>query len=180
VLVRHFFTASIILGMLSLPSEGVACEINQYFFGTDIERIREQLGVAPSMLKISDKETLTVTGKQACRWSSDFHDLKIEFTFLYNQLVNIRLTRYPIDKPSLMIWARTQFGEFDDPGKGASLSTRNVQLFRDGSEKLLFYSIRPVRSAFEEMVEVTSKRHETLYQKYFIEVEQVLEGGEVQ
>ena len=172
---KTVLTATLLVAVAVITPVATACEVGRFFFGSEVDTIREQLEIGTTTLKSENRQILTVTGREACRWNAAFSDVRVEFTFLFDTLVNLRLSR-PATTPFLYQWAIARFGPFDLPTSGAG-DPLNRQLFRDDSEILVFYSMRPLGSGSEEVVEISSPRHARLFRKYFQEVEQLLEGG---
>lgn len=157
-----------------LPAYG--CELDRFFFGTDIATVRSYLQIGATMVDGGERTVLAVSGKEACQWDDSFSSMGVEFLFLYNKLVQIKISTAQ-SEPVLYHWALKRYGEFDQEGELEIQAGDNRQLFRDEMDKLIFYSIRPLMGSREESVEITSKRHDPLFRKYYLEVEQLLEGA---
>jgi len=99
----------------------------------------------------------------------------IIFVFLYDKLVEIQTTRLS-EKPTLIHWAESIYGEKEKKPKSYYQERPNAQWLWDNFNATIAYSIAPDVNDVVESIIIQSRRHQLVFEK-FAKEEELLQGG---
>jgi len=177
---KTYLIISIVLVQLLLISSAQArCNLELFSFGSSVQDIEKQLnldegGMLPIMGGESQK-VLFVPGEEICKDEKAFEGAPINFVFLYDKLVEIQTVRLS-DKPILVNWAESIYGDKQDKPKSFSDVKPNAQWLWDNFNATIAYSIRPDSQGVIESIIIQSRRHQLDFEKFAKEEEQLLQG----
>jgi len=177
---KTYLIISIVLVQLLLISSAQArCNLELFRFGSSVQDIEKQLnldegGMLPIMGGAS-QEVLFVPGEEICKDEKSFEGAPINFVFLYDKLVEIQ-TVLLSEKPTLVHWAESIYGEKQGKPKSFFDTKPNAQWLWDNFNATIAYSIRPDSQGVIESIIMQSRRHQRYFEKFAKEEEQSLQG----
>jgi hypothetical protein len=180
IMKKTYLIISIVLVQLLLISSAQArCNLELFRFGSSVQDIEKQLnldegGMLPIMGGESQK-VLFVPGEEICKDEKSFEGAPINFVFLYGKLVEIQTTRLS-EKPMLINWAESIYGEKQGKPKSFFDTKPNAQWLWDNFNATIAYSIRPDSQGVIESVIIQSRRYQLDFEKFAKEEEQLLQG----
>lgn len=143
-----------------IPAYTYACNMQQLSFGSSIDAVATAYQLDTLGANIYGETELVGRGTQLC---DDLPSDSIAiFTFLYNQLVQVKLDRRN-SKDTLLAFAKEHFdapADTDDEAK-------TTRMFDPESPiQTVIYRVQRYREdEEEEMITITSKNHEALFKK---------------
>jgi hypothetical protein len=180
IMKKTYLMISILLVQLLLISSAQArCNLELFSFGSSVQDIEKQLnldegGMLPIMGGASQK-VLFVPGEEICKDEKAFGGAPINFVFLYDKLVEIQTTRLS-EKPTLINWAESIYGEKQNKPKSFYEDKPNAQWLWDNFNATIAYSIQPDSQGVIESIIIQSRRHQLDFEKFAKEEEQSLQG----
>ena len=125
---------------------------NKEFFDLDIE---EKLLVRP----------IFIPGEEVCRDERAFEGTAVDFLFIEDQLVEMRLQRLS-KRPSLVLWAEKIYGEKKNKPLSFFQDEPNASWFWDNFNAVIAYSIKSdLDNQVVESIIIQSRRHQKLFEK---------------
>jgi hypothetical protein len=118
---------------------------------------------------------LFVPGEEVCKEEKSFEGAPVTFVFLYDKLVEIQ-TALLSEKPTLVHWAESIYGDKQDKPKNFFNDKPNAQWLWDNFNATIAYSIRPDANDVIESIIIQSRRHQRYFEKFAKEEEQLLQG----
>ena len=150
------------------------CNLELFRFGSSAEEIKTQLNLAEGgMLPImggESKNVVFVPGEEVCKDEKYFEGAPIIFVFLYDKLVEIQTTRLS-EKPTLIHWAESIYGEKEKKPKSYYQEKPNAQWLWDNFNATIAYSIRPDANDVVESIIIQSRKHQRYFEKFAKEEE---------
>ena len=150
------------------------CNLELFRFGSSAEEIKTQLNLAEGgMLPImggESKNVVFVPGEEVCKDEKYFEGAPIIFVFLYDKLVEIQTTRLS-EKPTLIHWAESIYGEKEKKPKSYYQEKPNAQWLWDNFNATIAYSIRPDVNDVVESIIIQSRKHQRYFEKFAKEEE---------
>jgi hypothetical protein len=181
IMKKTYLIISILLVQLLIISSAQArCNLELFSFGSSVQDIEKQLnldegGMLPIMGGASQK-VLFVPGEEACKGEKAFEGAPINFVFLYDKLVEIQTTRLS-EKPTLISWAESIYGEKDKKPKSFYDDKPNAQWLWDNFNATIAYSIQTDSQGVIESIIIQSRRYQLEFEKFAKEEEQLLQGN---
>jgi hypothetical protein len=181
IMKKTYLIISVILVQLLLISSAQArCNLELFRFGSSAEDIKKQLnlpegGMLPIMGSES-KNVVFVPGEEVCKDEKAFEGAPINFVFLYDKLVEIQTVRLS-EKPTLVNWAESIYGEKQNKPKSFFDTKPNAQWLWDNFNATIAYSIRPDSQGVIESIIMQSRRYQLDFEKFAKEEEELLQGG---
>ena len=177
---KTYLIISVILVQLLLISSAQArCNLELFRFGSSVQDIEKQLNLDEGgMLPImggESQEVLFVPGEEVCKGEKAFESAPVNFVFLYDKLVEIQTTRLS-EKPTLINWAESIYGDKQDKPKSFYDAKPNAQWLWDNFNATIAYSIRPDSQGVIESIIIQSRLHRLDFEKFAKEEEQLLQG----
>ncbi|HJO62980.1 MAG TPA: hypothetical protein QF571_09205 [Desulfobacterales bacterium] len=171
-------TAVMILFMAA--AHAPACNIERFRFGSSPDSVRDRIGMAMPKKGLlpeqdngldaeepterPDREVIAVAGEEACRYTRLFKKTEVDFHFLFDRLVQIQI-RLTTEKPSLIEWAEKKYGVVKNKPRSFFAKRKNAEFFWDKKDTLVFYFVHTVAGKTSEYLEITSKKHDALFEK---------------
>ena len=177
---KTYLIISVVLVQLLLISSAQArCNLELFSFGSSFQDIDKQLnldegGMLPIMGGAS-KNMLFVPGEEVCKDEKAFEGAPVIFVFLYDKLVEIQTMRLS-EKPTMIYWAESIYGEKDKKPKSFYEDKPNAQWLWDNFNATIAYSIHPDANDVVESIIIQSRRHQRYFEKFAKEEEQSLQG----
>jgi hypothetical protein len=169
----------LLIQMVFVSSVQARCNLELFRFGSSAEEIKTQLNLAEGgMLPImggESKNVVFVPGEEVCKDEKYFEGAPIIFVFLYDKLVEIQTTRLS-EKPTLIHWAESIYGEKEKKPKSYYQEKPNAQWLWDNFNATIAYSIAPDVNDVVESIIIQSRRHQLVFEK-FAKEEELLQGG---
>jgi hypothetical protein len=180
IMKKTYLIISIVLVQLLLISSAQArCNLELFRFGSSVQDIEKQLNLDEGgMLPImggESQEVLFVPGEEVCKGEKAFEGAPVTFVFLYDKLVEIQ-TVLLSEKPTLVHWAESIYGDKQDKPKSFFNDKPNAQWLWDNFNATIAYSIRPDANDVIESIIIQSRRHQRYFEKFAKEEEQSLQG----
>jgi hypothetical protein len=180
IMKKTYLIISIVLVQLLLISSAQArCNLELFSFGSSVQDIEKQLNLdGGGMLPImggESQEVLFVPGEEVCKEEKSFEGAPVTFVFLYDKLVEIQ-TVLLSEKPTLVHWAESIYGDKQDKPKNFFNDKPNAQWLWDNFNATIAYSIRPDANDVIESIIIQSRRHQRYFEKFAKEEEQLLQG----
>ena len=181
IMKKTYLIISILLVQLLLISSAQArCNLELFRFGSSAEDIKKQLNLPEGgMLPIMGGESQNVVfvpGEEVCKDEKAFESAPVNFVFLYDKLVEIQTMRLS-EKPTMIQWAESIYGEKDKKPKSFYDEKPNAQWLWDNFNATIAYSIRPDANDVVESIIIQSRRHQSYFEKFAKEEEELLQGG---
>jgi hypothetical protein len=163
------------LQLLLITSVQARCNLELFRFGSSVEEIKHQLslpegGLLPIMGGES-KNIVFVPGEEVCKDEKYFEGTPINFVFLYDKLVEIQTIRLS-EKPMLIHWAESIYGEKDKKPKSFYDEKPNAQWLWDNFNATIAYSIQPDANDVVESIIIQSRKHQRYFEKFAKEEEE--------
>ncbi len=165
---KRKFSLFLLLSLFLISSAQAKCNLEIYRFGSSYQEIQHQLG-DPLPVSVSTKNRLFMPGELVCEHEKALVGSPILFIFFYDQLVQIRVARYTLDgpeKPSLVSWAESIYGERNNKPKSFYSDKPDASWYWDSSNALVRYFVESDGSGFREHVIIESRRHQKLFEKW--------------
>jgi hypothetical protein len=153
-----------------------ACDIAQFHFGStmqDIEKKVKDMGAdtlpaTGTFESIETEQSLLFAGDDLCKSDSLFKGMPIEMIFLYDKLVEVRISNFLEngDTPLLVNWAEKVYGERKNKPRGFYANQPNANWLWESFSSTISYSIIGLGYGVEELVVIQSSRHQDLFKKY--------------
>ena len=166
----------IVVQFFVVAGANAACDIAQFRFGSsmgDIEKKVKKIGAdtlpATGIFKsIETKQSLLFAGDDLCKNDELFKGMPIEMVFLYDKLVEIRISNFleSGDTPVLVNWAEKVYGERPNKPRGFYAEQPNANWIWENFSSTVSYSIIGLGYGVEELVLIQSSRHQDLFKKY--------------
>jgi hypothetical protein len=172
---KTYLIISIILVQLLLISSAQArCNLELFRFGSSVQEIEKQLnlgegGLLPIM-EGGSRQVVLAPGEEVCRGEKYFEGEPIAFVFLYDKLVEIKTMRLS-EKPTLVHWAESIYGEQKNKPKSFYDAKPNAQWLWDNFNATIAYSIQPDANDVVESIIIQSRRHQQYFEKFYKEME---------
>ena len=164
----------LLIQMVFVSSVQARCNLELFRFGSSAEEIKTQLNLAEGgMLPImggESKNVVFVPGEEVCKDEKYFEGAPIIFVFLYDKLVEIQTTRLS-EKPTLIHWAESIYGEKEKKPKSYYQEKPNAQWLWDNFNATIAYSIRPDANDVVESIIIQSRKHQRYFEKFAKEEE---------
>ena len=164
----------LLIQMVFVSSVQARCNLELFRFGSSAEEVKAQLNLAEGgMLPImggESKNVVFVPGEEVCKDEKAFEGAPIIFVFLYDKLVEIQTTRLS-EKPTLIHWAESIYGEKDKKPKSYYDAKPNAQWLWDNFNATIAYSIRPDANDVVESIIIQSRKHQRYFEKFAKEEE---------
>jgi hypothetical protein len=146
-----------------------------------VQDIEKQLNLdGGGMLLImggKSQKVLFGPGEEVCKDEKAFEGAPINFVFLYDKLVEIQTTLLS-EKPTMINWAESIYGEKQDKPKSFFDTKPNAQWLWDNFNATIAYSIQPDSQGVIESIIIQSRRYQLEFEKFAKEEEeQLLQGG---
>jgi len=158
----------VILQLLLISSVDARCNLELFRFGSSYSEIENQLGNAPKV-SASNENRLFIPGEWVCKGEKNFDGSPVFFIFIKDKLVQIVVSRYTIygqEKPSLITWAESIYGERENKPKSFYANKPDASFYWDGFNSLTHYFIENDESGFRENIIIESKRHNKLFETW--------------
>ena len=164
----------LLIQMVFVSSVQARCNLELFRFGSSAEEVKAQLNLAEGgMLPImggESKNVVFVPGEEVCKDEKYFEGAPIIFVFLYDKLVEIQTTRLS-EKPTLIHWAESIYGEKEKKPKSYYQEKPNAQWLWDNFNATIAYSIRPDANDVVESIIIQSRKHQRYFEKFAKEEE---------
>ena len=164
----------LLIQMVFVSSVQARCNLELFRFGSSAEEVKAQLNLAEGgMLPImggESKNVVFVPGEEVCKDEKAFEGAPIIFVFLYDKLVEIQTTRLS-EKPTLIHWAESIYGEKDKKPKSYYDAKPNAKWLWDNFNATIAYSIMPDANDVVESIIIQSRKHQRYFEKFAKEEE---------
>lgn len=161
-----------------ISSAQARCNLELFRFGSSVDEINKQLklpegGMLP-IIASESKNIVFAPGEEVCKGEKYFEGVPVNFVFLYDKLVEIQTIRLS-EKPTLIHWAESIYGEKDNKPRSFYNTKPNAQWLWDNFNATIAYSIQPDADDVVESVIIQSRRHQKDFEKFAKEEERVLQ-----
>ena len=162
----RFFIAIFIVGLIA-ASPASACNLKDISFGDKTKHVVDQFDLDVLTIKKKGETAIPERGQKIC--SELQKDSLVEFIFMDNTLIQLKISNTNVNN-NLRQHAKEWFGENDDSKRAqVTDSNSNMALWNKDSEKSVIYSSFLRGRENMEILEITSKNHQSLFNKMFEE-----------
>ena len=152
-------------------AEGMAaCSLQHYPLDASYADIQGKLNMS-GLQGGKSEAILSVSGEQVCNSHKAFLGAAVNFTFLYEKLVQIEITRYSKKKPILVRWAESVHGAKQVKPPSFFSNEPNAQWSWNKPSAVITYSITSEGLDLVEYVQIQSKTHDSLFVRHAKELE---------
>jgi len=164
----------LLVQVVFVSSVQARCNLELFRFGSSAEEIKKQLnlpegGMLP-MMGGEFRNVVFIPGEEVCKDEKAFEGAPINFVFLYDKLVEIQTVRLS-EKPTLIKWAESIYGEKDKKPKSFYDAKPNAQWLWDNFNATIAYSISPDADDVVESIIIQSRKHQRYFEKFAKEEE---------
>jgi len=149
-----------ILQLFLISSVQAKCDLESFRFGSSYEAIEKQLGNVP-IVSLTTKNRIFMPGEFVCKNEAVFNWSPIYFIFSNNKLSQIEMTRYTLfgqEKPSLISWVESTYGEKTNKPKSFYSNKPSASWYWDGfNNSSVHYFIENDESGFRENLVIKPK-----------------------
>ncbi len=171
---------TLLFQLVFVSSVHALCNLELFSFGSSAEEIKKQLnlpeGVMLPIMGGESQNVVFVPGEEVCKDEKAFVGAPVNFVFLYDKLVEIQTMRLS-EKPTMIQWAESIYGEKDKKPKSFYDEKPNAQWLWDTFNATIAYSIGPDANDVVESIIIQSRRHQSYFEKFVKEEEELLQGG---
>ena len=167
---RSIFTLCFCFSLLFVGQAYAACNIEKYPYGSNLEKVTEDLFTQFPMGHGIERYLL-LDGKETCPQDDRLWGVPITLVFVYEQLVQYQIL-HPVDRPQLNGWLEESYGVTFGVMPGLTASLPNAQKAWDLEDITVLYSVVPRGGEIIEYIEITSIAHTFLLNKRNTEIEQ--------
>ena len=142
-----------------------ACIMDGIGFGDNKDRLEKRYD-APfrSFSKVEDSETLVSYGTMICPGKKTFDGTTIAYKFISNKLVQVSAYNDGGDTLAIFKWAQFKYGKA--PRSSGEIEDLASEFYWDKSSEHIFYAFEKDHDRYNEIIEITSKRHNYLFESY--------------
>jgi hypothetical protein len=158
--VRSISILCFCFALLFVGQAHAACNIEKYPYGSELEKVTEDLFTQFPMGHGIERYLL-LDGKEACPQDDRLWGVPITLVFVHDQLVQYQIL-HPVDKPQLNGWLEESYGVKFGVMPGLTAALPNAQKAWDLGDVTVFYSVIPRPGEIIEYIAITSTKHASL------------------
>lgn len=160
------YVAQILTIMIFIAnSASAACITDSIGFGDNKDKVEKNFD-APfrSVSKVEDSETLVSYGAMICPGEKTFDGTTIAYRFISNKLVQVSAYNDGGDTLAIFKWAQFKYGKA--PRASGEIEDLASEFYWDKPSEHIFYAFEKEHNHYNEMIQITSKRHDYLFKNY--------------
>ena len=153
-----------IVVFLANPASAV-CIMDGIGFGDNRDKIENNFdALFRSFSKVKDSEILISFGLDICPKQNTFKNAIIAYKFISNKLVRISVHNDGSDTLLIYKWTLSKYGKA--PRSSGEIEDLASEFYWDKPSEHIFYAFEKDHDRYNEIVEITSKRHNYLFESY--------------
>jgi hypothetical protein len=165
---------TLIVQLMFIGAAQAKCDLESFKFGSSYKSLMSKLKMdgdfmEPKIEGISERFFLA-PGELVCKNEKIFESVPVNFVFLYDDLVEIHITRLS-EEATLVDWAESIYGEKKDKPRSFFYQQPYAQWLWVNSNATIAYSIESNENEVFESIIIQSFNHQKIFEKLAIEQE---------